>query len=280
MQKNVRILGTVLFLLAFSVGGASAALKTISQPVTNEFGTYSPITVSVTPSVADITVAGDFSNVNYYELLGRDLDAAALAILAERHFVAVPAAYKQPYDIYNWAAEEGVPSFVTTDAMLHTFHVLYDYCLRILETELFIGYLEDYNSALLDAVSRRVSTDSAIERELEKLTAYVSLGRILANPAASIPTRGEDLARSELALIGAHEGGRISPIFGVKVDYSQFVSRGHYTRSQELSDYFMGMMWYGRIGFRLRPGEAEEENRAGPQPHKDGPESCERTCRS
>jgi hypothetical protein len=39
-------------------------------------------------------------------------------------------------------------------------------------------------------------------------------------------------------------------------DYSQYVPRGHYTRSEQLERYFRTMMWYGRINMRLqRPDE-------------------------
>ena len=35
-------------------------------------------------------------------------------------------------------------------------------------------------------------------------------------------------------------------------DYSQYVPRGHYTRSEQLQRYFRTMMWYGRINMRLQ----------------------------
>jgi len=34
-------------------------------------------------------------------------------------------------------------------------------------------------------------------------------------------------------------------------DFSQFIPRGHYTRSETLEKYFLAMMWYGRVQFRL-----------------------------
>ncbi len=258
MTLIVRLVQLVTLSLVLVCGVLVAALPVIEQPVTTEFGTYSPLTVNVTPAVADISVAADLSNVAFIDQLGAQLDQQARQLLADHHFVAVPAGYKQPYDIYNWASGSELPSFVTTDAMLHTFHVLYDYCLRILETERFIGYLDGLNEALLADIQKRTSSDSALNDELDKLVAYVIVASTLANPAANLPQRGQDLARQELELIGAHEGGQISPLFGLKVDYSQFVARGHYTRSQELSDYFLGMMWYGRLGFRLRPGDTPE----------------------
>jgi len=38
-------------------------------------------------------------------------------------------------------------------------------------------------------------------------------------------------------------------------DYSQYIPRGHYTRSETLKRYFKAMMWYGRMSFLLKGGE-------------------------
>ena len=76
----------------------------------------------------------------------------------------------------------------------------------------------------------------------------------------------------ELALIEAHAGVEKSPVMNigasaadaidtpqgnlspdyVNEDYSQYVPRGHYTKSDGLKAYFKSMMWYGRLSFRLK----------------------------
>lgn len=73
--------------------------------------------------------------------------------------------------------------------------------------------------------------------------------------AASIPRLIADDVRAELALIGAHKGFEVSPLFTYQEDYSQYVPRGHYTRSAKLRKYFLAMMWYGRMTFILKGGE-------------------------
>jgi len=57
----------------------------------------------------------------------------------------------------------------------------------------------------------------------------------------------KDEVEKELSLIAGHQGFDFSPIFDYKEDYSQYVPRGHYTRSEILKNYFMAMMWYGRM---------------------------------
>ena len=55
----------------------------------------------------------------------------------------------------------------------------------------------------------------------------------------------------ELALINDHEGFKIGAVFPYTIDYSQFVPRGHYTRSEVLQKYFRTMMWYGLVPFAV-----------------------------
>src|SRR5690606_18485085 len=48
-------------------------------------------------------------------------------------------------------------------------------------------------------------------------------------------------------------------------DYTQYIARGHYTISEELTAYFKSMMWYGRMTFRLKtdnPDVGRAETRA------------------
>src|SRR5262249_53136977 len=41
-------------------------------------------------------------------------------------------------------------------------------------------------------------------------------------------------------------------LFRYSEDFSQYVPRGHYTRSEVLKKYFVGMMWFGRLTFLLK----------------------------
>ena len=238
-------------------------LPEIDSAVTTEFGVYEPVAVDVEPALGDMTVAADFSNVAFFETFSASFDNQALEILARNHFVAVPGGHKQIHDLYNWAEEEDLPRFITADGLLHTFHIVYDYALRILETERFQHDLISLNEDLLADLRLRSSSDPELAGELRRVVAFVALARKLARPQSEVPEEAADLVAAELALIDAHEGPEVSPILGYREDYSQYVPRGHYTRSTALENYFRAMMWYGRLGFRLRPGERPEEIEKG-----------------
>jgi len=82
-----------------------------------------------------------------------------------------------------------------------------------------------------------------------------------------IPDLVKEEVEKELELIEKHEGFAGSPIFIYQEDYSQYVPRGHYTRSERLKNYFKTLMWYGRISMLLKgtdtipPGETDPFNK-------------------
>lgn len=56
----------------------------------------------------------------------------------------------------------------------------------------------------------------------------------------------------EPSRIKAHAGFSNSDIFIYKEDYSQYVPRGHYTRSETLRKHLKAMMRYGKKAFLLK----------------------------
>ena len=198
--------------------------------------------------------------------VGRRLSPEQLRVLQANGFVIVTERASQIYDLYKQAQDAGIPPFVTTDALLHTYHILYDYILRSVEYD----HLANDLAALLEAMVR------ASEKQLQDATklppireaaqrnlAFFAVAQRLLDPQASIPDEVAPMVAQELALIAAHQGFSPSPIFGYEEDYSQYVPRGHYTRNETLSRYFQAMMWLGRMMFRLRPGATAEAIEAG-----------------
>jgi hypothetical protein len=93
-----------------------------------------------------------------------------------------------------------------------------------------------------------------------RTVAFVAVGSRLLDPEVKAPDYARDLVDSELALIESAGGILPSPLFpGLEFgeDYSQYIPRGHYTRSEDLKRYFRSMMWYGRMTFRLKVKDPE-----------------------
>jgi len=194
------------------------------------------------------------------------LGDAQRAALEENGFVVVPQGYEQIYQIYQRADDAGIPAFVTTDAVLHAYHILYDYALRLAEIEHFIADLEALNAAMLEAAEADyAATGDPVQEAAWQNLAFLAVATKLLTPDADVPAPVRDVVVEELVLIEAHEGITFSPIFGYREDYSQYVPRGHYTRNEDFERYFRAMMWYGRMSFHLAvprdPEAARRETR-------------------
>ncbi len=183
------------------------------------------------------------------------LDSKTKQKLTKQGFAAIPSDFNQIYSIYQDNIENARPNFITTDSVLHTYHILYDYTLRNLEINKFIPDLKNLNKVLLqNALSQYSSvSDPGLKSAAKKNVAYFTVASKLLEPETAIPSDVKDLVDRELNLIENHSGFQESPIFGYKEDYSQYVPRGHYTRNEDFKKYFKTMMWYGRMMFRIEP---------------------------
>ena len=225
---------------------------TIKIPVTTDFAKYQPYLVEITPSAESYRLPvslGQVKNKKLFSLSGVEQK------LEKQGFVAIPSNYNQVYDLYKDNTDDGRPNFVTTDSVLHTYHILYDYTLRNLEINKFIPDLKNLNRVLLDSAQSQFASvgDSKLKVSARKNVAYFTVASKLLDPNTPVPSDVRDLVEQELALIEKHSGFENSPIFGYKEDYSQYVPRGHYTRNEDFKKYFKTMMWYGRMMFRIEP---------------------------
>jgi hypothetical protein len=191
----------------------------------------------------------------------RGLSEAERSALEERGFVVRPGPFEDFYELYTDLAEKNEPLLLTPDALLHTYHVLFDYALRTVEKDHFLRDLESLTDLLLcyEISQHRASPTGPIREDHRRNTAYFAVAKELLSGDSEPPPEVAELVEAELDLIRAHEGLSVSPIFGYREDYSQYVPRGHYTRNEDFERYFLAMMWYGRMSFSLRPEVLDPE---------------------
>jgi len=243
------------------------------------FAAYSEIPVSLPAAYSGYTLPLDPTTLpNYSQFTFSD---AQSALLAQNGFVVAPAEWLEFFQLYENARYEEVPVFVTTDSVYHVYHLLFDKMLRDLEREHFASDIAALTTACLQSAQADYAElqGTELEKTARSVLAYFAVADALINPAAVTPPEVAGLVAGELALIEAHAGMGPSPIFSQDCpegcdpcdtmpppecqdqpclceDYSQYVPRGHYTRSEQLQRYFRTMIWYGRINMRLqRPGE-------------------------
>jgi hypothetical protein len=231
-------------------------LYTVTGHVNTKFAEYAPLPVSVTPSLKDYSV-GDISSISNLEKMY--LSDAGKSALTKNLFYLELSNDAQIYDIYKNLSEGGSAAFVTTDSVLHTYHILFDYLLRMLEMQRFSPDILTLSKSLFDeSVTQYGSAAEPVKTAALKNAAFYAVALKLLGESPDIPSQARDMVQKELTLINGHAGFEKSPLFGYLEDYSQYVPRGHYTRNETLKKYFMAMMWYGRMSFRLKDKDDPE----------------------
>ena len=226
------------------------------------FAAYQLEPVRAQPGLSQEPVDAGMGNV----LVPLVLSAEQLQSLAESGVIASPGDYPEFHLLYQETVRQNLPVFVTSDGLLHAYHLIFDQLLSSLEESVFLPKLRELNQALM-AESQAIYEQlvgSAWEEAAHRTYAFLAVGSRLADPEFQLPAAVEDLAQAELALIESASSPAPSPIFihlKYGEDYTQYMPRGHYTKSEALKNYFKAMMWYGRMTFRLND---EEDPAIGP----------------
>ncbi len=238
---------------AWSIGFSSPETTSFAEHVAREAG--------VTPQVPFYSIDLD-DLTNPHDIQG--LSGSQRELLERNGFVVVPSTEAEMYGIYKRAKERGVPVLVTVDVMLHSLHVLYDFALRAVEIRHLADDLRKLSSAMMEAsLEQHEATRGDVKEAAGRNVGFFAVASRLLDPEAEVPEMVRGSVEEEISLIEDHAGFSRSPLFGYDEDYSQYVPRGHYTRNEAFRRYFKAMMWYGRMPFRLRPGDTEEAIRAG-----------------
>jgi len=159
---------------------------------------------------------------------------------------------------------DNIPMIVTADSIVHTTHVLFEDLLVSVEEDHLIPALRNLTDDMLDRSNKLYLESSGKVREaVWNNVAFFSVAARCLDPTATVPDYVEENVSRELDLMERAEGFEYSPIFDGRSgfaagslvnwsweyveDYSQYVPRGHYTRSESLERYFRCSMWFGRI---------------------------------
>ena len=227
------------------------------------------------------------SDITNYEDFSQKFltDEAALEKLKENGFVVISNPYNPKEEditaMYDRLENEGQLIFITSDTLLHLYHIQFDESMSQVEQNELYDLLWELDKALLDASVEEYNSTSGEEKEAARRNAaYFTVALSLLqpreeqikeidgpyNPEAGLyfdPTAKEkyqfeipefvkEEVEAELALIESHKGFSLSPIFSYREDYSQYVPRGHYTHSELLKNYFRALMWHGRMSMLLK----------------------------
>jgi hypothetical protein len=278
--------------------------------------------VEVTPNIPAYPLPMNIANITNFQNFSEKikLSPEALSLLKKNGFVVIPTppdigerdiflesssqnAYPKDDFVayYKAIGEKDLPIFITTDSLLHYYHIFFDTTLMKLERDLFYKDIWALSKSLLEESLKEYYESSGDLKEAAKRNAaYLSVVLELLKPRVNqimsdetlreeycspemdpevckmfiegvkgcygdkasykyfseaefeqynfeVPNLVKELVQKEIKLIEGHDGWEYSPIFIYKEDYSQYIPRGHYTKSEKLKNYFKTLMWYGRM---------------------------------
>ncbi len=250
-------------------GNGEKAVPSAPLALKMDFARYQEVPADYSPVVEPYAVEPRLANVTNRDLFY--LSPEAERMLEQNGFVVVPNYYREFFMLYEMNRYEPVPSFITTDSMLHNYHLFFNYLLRVTEKEKLVPELRELSKAML--------SDSEVQYEALKGTEWENAarrnmgffavaGRLLDENMPG-PDAVKEVVEEELKLIESRSGIEVSPLMNMgqdldpfdalKEDYSQYIPRGHYDGDEKLEAYFQTMMWYGRMTFRL---QSEDETKS------------------
>ena len=228
---------------------------TITETVENDFADFIPYDEEFTLNAPQYSISPGFTNIANMGLFPT-LTVEDRQLIANNGFVAVPQSeFKQIHEILSYNYYSDLPSFVSSDAVLHAFHVLYDLALREVETYSFWQLLGVLTESLADSSYAQYidAPEGRWQDAALRNVMFFSVALTLLDNQTTVPEDVQDAVNQVLALIEAHEGYSDQWFMGYYEDFSQYVPRGHYTRTDILGRFFKAMMWFERVLFRLIP---------------------------
>lgn len=278
MKKIYRYLSILLcMILSFTTGCAQdiqiadpkidtpqQTMKVFIPPMTinTSFASYNEKAVEYMANIAPYKVDRGLGNIINKEMF--EFSTEAEQLLIENGFVVTPGDHREFFSLYEINSYEPMPSFITTDSILHNYHLFFSHLLRVIEKEKLYEELKELTKAMFLESENQYNALKGTDWEnsaLRNMGFFAVAGNLL-NLNLIIPKEVSEVVKQEINLIKDHEGIYISPLMSLgqdknvldtpMEDYSQYIPRGHYDDDETLRSYFKTMMWYGRITFRLK----------------------------
>lgn len=183
-----------------------------------------------------------------------DMPQALRDALSRNGFAIVPERQEQLFHIYENNDYHAFPSFVTTDLYLQAFHMYFDFMLRKMEEGKMLKVMTDCTKALYTEMMAKAKTSKGNMREAAQRSAtYFAIAHSLlsGNKLMPLPAKWTTMAQQEIKNVKAatSQFSDFLDYHNVKFIYDIYRPRGHYTRSNALKRYFMGMMWLQNAPF-------------------------------
>lgn len=156
--------------------------------------------------------------------------------------------FEQPFSLYEMNQYTFGNSFITTDSIVHLYHIIYLGMMEEMEQnslkQKFIALSKNCLDNAINDYKEAKGDDKNLTLRNSALF-LCALDLLEADYDGEVPSEVRDLADKELENIKA-EGNAVSNITGEEIDYSQFKARGNYTKNENLKKYFKVNMLYSQ----------------------------------
>jgi hypothetical protein len=171
------------------------------------------------------------------------------------HGVAiVPTQNEQMFHIYDKNNYEAIPSFITSDFYLQMMSLYFSRILQELETDVFSPIVVGMLEKLIQENETDIATiaDAKWKAAAEYNIMFFSLAyELLTGKKKTIPQAWQAAYDDEIAKVRGASGQGSKLLRSEFFDFSLFKPRGHYTRTEELKNYFKAMTWLQTAPFNI-----------------------------
>ena len=174
--------------------------------------------------------------------------------LQSNGFFLTKSELNQPFEVYEQNAINNIPSFITTDLIMHQMHLFYG----MLENEIEEIYLTEKLKSMLETInvalyaSYEKTLDPIIEKAIEESLLYYSI------PYAVITGKKTNLIGSynqqyvdELTKVLSGSGVGSIIMNDDQFDYSVFKPYQHYAKNDKITKYYKALTWLQKIDLCL-----------------------------
>ncbi|MFW9939811.1 MAG: DUF3160 domain-containing protein [Candidatus Thorarchaeota archaeon] len=215
-----------------------------------------PIIVKSTPISPHHSSNNNLDDIDYFELINNafGLTDSEKQLLTQNKFVVLNRMGTEDIlDAYKFYWENDLPIFITTDTMLHTWHLIFDHILEDVEEEIFYPLLSTLINGIVSNALQRYLEGSITSETLIYFFVASEFTNSSNNEAPSeITTASTKIVNAILREISINSAiGEFNTDLTRRFidDFSQYKPRGHYTNSKSLENYFRLFKWLSRTPF-------------------------------
>jgi len=205
---------------------------------------------SCRPALKPYSIKQDLSNILNTALLPELNTLDRYALSKNIFFIKKPdMIFEQPFNLYEKNGEDGIPNFITSDSVLHVYHLMNDYVIKAIEKERLVGELKTFTEIAFRKsieIYREIDEASAKKAALKNI-AYFGIAMRLQNSdlPGGIPMEANRIIDNDVKKVKSRWSSGTSEIFPYYTDYKGYIAKGHYYRETEFRNYLLTMMWYG-----------------------------------